>query len=152
MLGPASLRQHLESKRHLARQKRKAEDYEPVILAIGSHVRTETLRLLPGNLLLHKICPSKKKASVVNDINRKLCLRHSMLCYSSVALFAPLTVRLTTCFYVQQAAPELETHQERMQRTKDLLSSQDDSKQKPKKRKKRPKEQNSTDDKQGKGS
>lgn len=42
MLGPASLRQHLGSRKHLARQKRKAEDYEPVFLAIGSQVKNQT--------------------------------------------------------------------------------------------------------------
>ena len=39
MLGPASLRQHLDSKKHQTRQKRKAEDYEPIHLAIGGQVR-----------------------------------------------------------------------------------------------------------------
>ena len=51
MLGPASLRQHLHSKRHLARQKRRAEDYEPVILAIGSQVETTSTPSTKWSLL-----------------------------------------------------------------------------------------------------
>lgn len=39
MLGPASLRNHLASKKHLHRQKRKAEGYEPVYLATGNKVQ-----------------------------------------------------------------------------------------------------------------
>ena len=38
MLGPASLRQHIESKKHLGRLKRKAEDYEPICIATGQQV------------------------------------------------------------------------------------------------------------------
>ena len=41
MLGPASLRQHLDSKKHLARLKRKAEGFEPVFLAMGAQVFTK---------------------------------------------------------------------------------------------------------------
>lgn len=45
MLGPASLRQHLNSKKHVTRQKHKPEDYEPVILAVGSQAGKKHVNL-----------------------------------------------------------------------------------------------------------